>query len=175
MCFDSSLAIHQMSTKPRPQWGMRILLDLPQECVSTWPGDQWNNHHLRMHCEDGINAVRDDGAYIKCTLKYGLPHYSVETRYDRKGRLGQREARLATVLLPKDTYKTAERLGAVVMVWSPRDRTGFESFLQDLPRSLDKICGLEHRLSDAALTELQVFLMGSTIHCSFLSWISIAS
>jgi len=68
--------------------------------------------------------------------------------------LGQREARLAKVIRATDTYKTAERLGAVVMVWSPRDRIVFDSFLQDLSRNLDKIFGLEHRISDRALTEL---------------------
>ncbi len=101
-----------------------------------------------------MNTVRDDGAYILCMLKYGVLHYSIETRYDRKGRLGQREARSATVLLPKDTYKTAERLGAVVMVWSLRDRIVFDSFLQDLSRRLDKLSGLEYRISDRGLTEL---------------------
>jgi hypothetical protein len=93
-------------------------------------------------------------------LKYGVLHYSIETKYDRleKECLGQREARLPTVLLPKDAYKTAERLGAVVLVWSPRDRIVFNSFLQDLSRNLDRISRLEHRISDTALTELQVFL-----------------
>ena len=46
-----------MSTKPRPRWGMRIPLDLPQECVSIWPGDQGNNNHLRMLLGDGMKAV----------------------------------------------------------------------------------------------------------------------
>ena len=160
--YDTRLASRQVRTNKSPRWGMRIPLRFMKECVSIWPDSQSANNDLRRIFEDGMDAVNEENFQPRFMLNStpGQEKYILRGSGSyRKNRLESLENRVGFVFLPFDSYESAIKLGAVVRKWTKADQASFDSFLRRSP-STDSVSELGGQISEAALAQLQAFLLG---------------
>ncbi|MCJ1326869.1 hypothetical protein MMC10_003535 [Thelotrema lepadinum] len=157
--YDTRWASRRVEKVSHPRWGMRVPLGYMEECISVWPDSQASNNDLRGSFEDGMDAVDEDS--VKLVFHAQGTSYTLNTNETKEGskRLESSDNRAASMFLPKMTYSSAKKFGAMLRTWGSHDQASFNAFIKKVS-SPDTILGLGQQISQEALAQLQAFLLG---------------